>query len=88
MPFVQLLVFAGFNLLLLPYAAHKTGYRWWAYLIWGVILGAVLALPSAFMDGMSGGNMGRTMWIIVDASVVLFTCLRLALTKKRYQIES
>lgn len=87
MPFVQLLVFAGFNLLLLPYTAHKTGYRGWAYLIWGVILGAVLALPAAFMDGLSGGNLGRTMWVIVDIGVVLLTCLRLALTKKRYQVE-
>ena len=87
MPFVQLLVFAGFNLLLLPYTAHKTGYRGWAYLIWGVILGAVLALPAAFMDGLSGGNLGRTMWVIVDMGVVLLTCLRLALTKKRYQVE-
>lgn len=83
MPFVQLLVFAGFNLILLPYSAHKTGYRWWAYLIQGVILGAVLALLTSILSGLNGWNTDRT-WIAVDAVVVLLLCLRLALTRKQY----
>lgn len=83
MPFVQLLVFAVLNLILLPYAAHKTGYRWWAYLIQGVIIGAVLALLTSMLGGLTGWNTGRT-WIATDAVVVLLLCLRLALTRKQY----
>ncbi len=38
---IQVLVFVGFNLILLPFAAHKTGFRWWAWLIGGAVIGGV-----------------------------------------------
>lgn len=83
MPFVQLLVFAILNLILLPYTAHKTGYRWWAYLIQGVILGAVLALFTSSLGGLNGWNTDQ-IWIAFDVVVVLLLCLRLALTRRQY----
>ncbi len=79
---------AAFNLLLLPYTAHKTGFRWWAYLIWGVLLGAVghfasgvgLAVVAAFTAIDLDTAFFRT-WFVVNTIAVLFVCLRLATTK-------
>ena len=46
---IQVLVFVGFNLILLPFAAHKTGFRWWAWLIGGAVIGGVVVVPAAFI---------------------------------------
>ena len=88
---ILFLEFAVLNLLLLPYTAHKTGFRWWAYLIWGILLGLLGYFVSAVGKGISlfaefGDD--KTLvraWIVFNTTAILFVCLRLAMTKKRFE---
>lgn len=84
MQLIQVLVFVGFNLILLPFAARKTGFRWWAWLIWGAVIGGMVVVPAALIGVAGDADADRRWWVILDILFVLVACLRLALTPKQY----
>ena len=76
------LVFVLFNVLLLPYVAHHLQRRWWAFLIWGVLAGALLAIPAGLFTVVAGATAAHILWIVIDVGLILMVCLRLALARK------
>ena len=75
-------VFVLFNMFLLPYAAHHLNRRWWAYLIWGIFAGGLLAIPAGLFAALASSTHARLIWMVFDVGLILLVCLRLALARK------